>query len=252
MRILTVGAESARKLSGELESAGHAVVAAADIVEATEALILQRFEAVLLTEETPKTEIAEFAAAVHELDLRTGQHGRTAILFMAPEGGDHETLQAVLRSGIDEVVADSTDADTLTLAIARLAAAVSADKGVSTTALAPELPVLQVEELMEQVAFDNELLLELIELYIGERARQSLEMKEALARSEWERLSRVAHTIKGSLGSLHAAASHATAQALEMSARAENATECEEFLLSFERQLDMLEEQLLALRRSLR
>jgi HPt (histidine-containing phosphotransfer) domain-containing protein len=149
-------------------------------------------------------------------------------------------------------VAESTDADALTLAIARLAAAVSVDKGIATAALAPELPVLRVEELQEQVAYDNDLLVELIDLYIGERAKQSTEMKSALARGQWERLSRVVHTIKGSLGSLHAEAAHATAQALEMAARDEDAVLCADFLSLFETQLDTLEELLLALRRRLR
>lgn len=255
LRILTVGAASTHKVSGKLEVAGHSVVPAADLVEATEALILQRFAAVLLTTETvetPEAELEEFAAAVHELDRRAGAQTRTPVLFIVPESHHEEDLQPVLRSGIDGIVAESTDADALTLAIARLATAVSQDKGISSPALAPELPVLRVEELQEQVAYDNDLLVELIDLYIGERAKQSKDMLSALARGEWDRLSRIAHTIKGSLGSLHAAAAYATAQSLEMAAREQDAVQCEDFLSTFERQLDTLEEYLLALRRTLR
>ncbi|HEX4771106.1 MAG TPA: Hpt domain-containing protein [Bryobacteraceae bacterium] len=252
LRILIVGAGSTRKVSGQLTRVGHSVVAAADLVEATEALILERFAAVLLTAEIAAADVEEFTAAVHELDRRAGAQTRTPVLLIVPEGSTEGDLQPLLRSAIDGVVAESTDADALTLAIARLAAAVSVDKGIATAALAPELPVLRVEELQEQVAYDNDLLVELIDLYIGERAKQSTEMKSALARGQWERLSRVVHTIKGSLGSLHAEAAHATAQALEMAARDEDAVLCADFLSLFETQLDTLEELLLALRRRLR
>ena len=244
-----------RAISEKLELAGHSVVSTADLGEATEALLMARFAAVLLMSEalhTPASELEEFHAAVQELDRRAKDTARTPVLLVAPEGRNDQDLQSVLRSGIDGIVPESTDADALTLAIARLAAAVSHDKGTSSAALAPELPVLEVEELREQVAYDNELLLELIELYISERARQSLEMKSALAHGDWDRLSRVAHTIKGSLGSLHAIAAHATAQSLEMAARVQDAIECADFLCTFESQLDTLEQYLLALRRSLR
>jgi HPt (histidine-containing phosphotransfer) domain-containing protein/CheY-like chemotaxis protein len=251
LRILIVGPEETRKVLATLELAGHAVIPASDLVEATEALMVQRFEAVLLTAEMPELEVEEFAAAVHELDRRAGAHSRTPILFVAAEGSDGQDEQTVLRSGIDGIVAESTDADALTLAIARLASAVSVDKGPSSSALAPELPVLNAEELREQVAYDDELLIELIDLYIGERAKQSIEMGEALASAEYERLSRVAHTIKGSLGSLHAAAALATAQSLETAARDGDAAQCTDFLAVLEEQLDLLEEHLLILRRTL-
>jgi two-component system, sensor histidine kinase and response regulator len=250
LKILVVGAESARQVSVVLERAAHNVITAPDLVEATEALLVARFDAVLLTIEMPPVEIEEFTAAVRELDRRSGEQTRTPVLFIAPDGYQQD-LQIFLRSGIDEIVTQSFDPDALSLAIARLASAVSVDKGASTAALAPELPVLNTEALREQVAYDDELLVELIDLYIGERAKQSQEMKEALAGGDYDRLSRVAHTIKGSLGSLHASAAHATANALEMAARDSDAALCQDFLPALEEQLDAVEEQLLILRRSI-
>jgi two-component system sensor histidine kinase/response regulator len=250
LKILVVGAASAGRVSSLLERAAHTVVTTPDLVEATEALMVSRFDAVLLTAEMPPVEIEEFTAVVRELDRRAGTQTRTPVLFIAPDGYQQD-LQVFLGSGIDEIVAESIDADALSLAIARLASAVSIDKGAASAALAPELPVLNTEALREQVAYDDELLIELIDLYIGERSKQSSEMQEALASGDYNRLSRVAHTIKGSLGSLHAPAAHATANALEMAARESDVAQCQDFLAAFEKQLDAVEEQLLILRRSL-
>jgi HPt (histidine-containing phosphotransfer) domain-containing protein len=150
------------------------------------------------------------------------------------------------------VVPESIDPDALTLAIARLASAVGPEKdSPKAHELAPELAVLDVEELKSQVAYDSELLIELIDLYLSERARQSQEMAAALAGGKCDDLSRIAHTIKGSLGSLHADAARSTAQALELAARDHDSAKCHDFLPYFERQLDQLEKQLLLVKRSL-
>ncbi len=253
LRVLVVGVESTQTVKAALREAGHSISEAPDLAEATEALMVQRFDAVLLPASFPQSEVEEFTAAVRELDRRATSAARTLVLFIVPENGaappnDH----GMASTGVDGLLCASLDADALTIAIARLAAAVSVAAGASdAVALAPELPILDAGELMEQVAFDNELLLELIDLYLTERARQSEEMAEALTAGDYGRLSRIAHTIKGSLGSLHATAARMTAQSLEVAAHEGDASKCVDFLPVLERDLDVLEEHLLALRRSL-
>lgn len=248
LRILLIGnAEMTERIHSLLERAGHSVVGVPDFAEATEALLVQRFDATVLTPGLPEAEIAEFTSAVRELDRRAA-NGRTAVLTTASNWSDG--MQPPSGSGIDEIVPESIDADALTLAIARLAAAVGTDGGAASPQLAPELPVLDVEQLKEQVAFDSELLVELIDLYLSERRKQSEEMAAALAAKDWPQLSRIAHTIKGSLGSLHASAARITAQNLEYAARDGEGAKCADFLPYLERQLDELEIALLEVKRA--
>ena len=257
LRILIVGEPGyTRAASFSLERAPHTLVHAKDLEEATEVLLVQSFDAILISPRMPLSEIEEFAGAVRQLDDRHESSTRTTLLFLG--GGTNDTLledrmeQALRNGSIDGVVEESLDPDALTLAIARLAAAVSVDKATAAAAaLAPELPVLDIEQLREQVAFDDELLAELIELYISERGKQSPQMQKALAAGDYEGLSRVAHTIKGSLASLHASAARAIAQSLESAAHNGAADECPDLLAALEEQLDRLDLALLALRRSL-
>jgi two-component system, sensor histidine kinase and response regulator len=199
----------------------------------------------------PVAEVREFTAAVREITHGSGVSVHVPVLT-AVTGSGSDDPQAASGSGIDGVVTESMDADALTLAIARLASAIGSDRPATKVPhLAPELPILDVEELQAQVAYDSELLVELIDLYLSERSRQSEEMAQALNANDFGALSRVAHTIKGSLGSLHAHAARSTAQNVELAARDLDGPRCQDFLPHLERQLDELERHLLAVKQSL-
>ncbi|MBV9264883.1 MAG: Hpt domain-containing protein [Acidobacteriaceae bacterium] len=245
LRVLVVSARGdLDRVTSALSRAGHAVVAVGNLEEAREALLIQRFEAVLLGSGLPAAEVIAFSANVRQLDNSSGASSRTAVLSVVPESA-LSTSSAGGGSGVDGFVSDSADPDTLTLAIARLASAVGTE-----TVAKDELPVLDVDQLKEQVAFDNELLVELIDLFLSERERQSEEMQQAFQGGEFDRLSRIAHTIKGSLGSLHALAAKANAQGLELSAKEHDGAKSQAFLLALERDLNVLEGHLIAVRDS--
>lgn len=248
LRILVIGSTS--RVCSALEQAGHIVLPVPDFEQAAEALLVQRFDAVLVAPDSGAGGASEFVAKLKELDL---QHAGTRMPVLSVIAEGKRTAPTEPESDMfDGTVQESLDPDALTLAIARLASAVSLDKGFSKAApLDPELPILEVEALKEQVAFDSELLIELIDLYFSERSKQSVEMAQALASGDYDLLSRVAHTIKGSLGSLHATSSRMTAQALEVAARDSDAEACRDLLPAFEVKLDLLQVELASLRDSL-
>lgn len=264
MKFLAVGPlRSTTAISSRLVQAGHRVTQARDFAEATEMFVEHPFDAVLILGTLPSGEVAEFAAAVRQFESQSG--GRhAALLFVTQASGVTPILPLtastagfgvvtsnLAASGIDGVVPESIDPDSLTLAIARLASAVSLPNPAATaSALAPELPILAEEELKAQVAFDPELLTELIDLYLSERVKQSSEMEAAMKAGDYVTLARVAHTIKGSLGSLHAAAARATSHSLELAARERDEVKCRDFLPTLQRQLDVLEDHLVALKES--
>ncbi len=244
LRVLLVGnPERLQAVTAALTAGGHEVLPVGSAAEASEALLIQRFDAVLLGD-LPAPQILSISSQVRDLDRRTGSATRTAVLSVVPD-----EAHAGQNAGIDGYVIESADPDTLTLAIARLASAVGTDS-VEAAPLGESLPVLDVANLKEQVAYDDELLVELIDLFLSERIRQEQEMREAFAAGEFDKLSRIAHTIKGSLGSLHALAAKANAQGLELSAKDQDAVRSQGFLAALEQDLDVLEGELLKVRRS--
>ncbi len=250
LRVLVVGSRvHLERISSALTSAGHTVLAVQGLQEASEALLVQRFDAVLLGSGLDADAVSAFAAKVRDLD-EASSAGKTAVLTVAPD--DAITAASGTGPGVDGVVPETLDPEALTIAIARLASAVGIE-AVRPKKNSPsvDVPILDIEELKAQVAYDDDLLVELIDLYFSERERQSKEMKEALTAGEHERLSRLAHTIKGSLGSLHALVAKANAQWLELAAKAAEHDKCEHYLAALEIDLDILEKELVLLRRSI-
>ena len=240
LQILIVGSSNqVQVLQGALVSLNHQVTTVTGLNDGLEALLLQKFNAVVLTSSFLAEEVREFAAAVKTVENRSAGSARIPVFVLLPEGGTTEHVPYV-----HGLTLDSAHPEMLTQAIARLATAVGQTSALNYESETGDLPVLEVEQLKEQVAYDDELLVELIDLYCSERARQSREMRQALRDSDYDALSRLAHTIKGSLGSLHALAAKAEAQLLELAGRDHDAVACECVLSRLEAKLDELEQHL--------
>jgi HPt (histidine-containing phosphotransfer) domain-containing protein len=80
------------------------------------------------------------------------------------------------------------------------------------------LPVFDSESFRQQMGGDPELMQEIVGIFFDESMEQMRELNEAIARGENVRASRLAHSLKGSLGSLHAARARHWAQILERAA----------------------------------
>jgi HPt (histidine-containing phosphotransfer) domain-containing protein len=129
---------------------------------------------------------------------------------------------------------------------AAFAAAVSG--GESRESGGEELTVFELEQFQEQVGHDPELAAEIIDLFFSESSQQMPAMQDALGRGDYSRLRTVAHTIKGSFGSLHAPCARARAQKLETAAAEENANLCGTLLQALEADLEVLKPKLVAAR----
>jgi HPt (histidine-containing phosphotransfer) domain-containing protein len=142
------------------------------------------------------------------------------------------------------------DPAALTEAVARLAQAVGrpAQPGAIDPLPAIEFPVLESAEFEEQVGGDRELMVEIIDLFFEEGQRQVAEMRLTLASGDFTQLSRLAHTIKGSLGSLRATRARWRAHELESAAGGQDPTRCSQSFSAFERDLNELEPELRLLR----
>jgi HPt (histidine-containing phosphotransfer) domain-containing protein/CheY-like chemotaxis protein len=234
--------EQSEKIAVLLARANHSVLPTSGFEEAADALTVERFDAVLMESEFRTRGLQEFSAGLRRMEQ--SQRSATRVPIIALVHGDATSLE----NGLDATIPEPLDPDALTAAVVHLARAVGRSGEGSTSPDASSLSILDPEKFKEQVGFDSELMVEIIDLFLGERERQEPEMREALLGGKLDLLSRLAHTIKGSLGSLHAMRARAHAQDLEQAAKQGEEDVCWQSLAALETDLAELEPELLALR----
>jgi HPt (histidine-containing phosphotransfer) domain-containing protein len=211
--------------------------------------LVQRFDAVLVGSPGNGQEQAEFTAKLRQIEQSQGLSSKAPVLLCSgavPTGLWTPTQE----EWVDGYLSDEFAAATFTDAVVRLAQAVSRPMKANEQASSSGLPVFEPDKFQAQVAYDRDLLVEIIDLFLTERRTQVSEMQASLAAADFGRLSRVAHTIKGSLASLHASLARAHAQDLELAAKSADAQVCRFCLTVLEQDLDVLEPELIALRNS--
>ena len=213
LRVLLVdgGSERSEEISTTLASANHTVLPAIGLEEAGEALFVEQFDAVLLASNFPARNLADFTAKLRRVEQSQGSDTRIPIL----------ALQSVSDGGTDGSVEEPIDPIALTEAVRNLAHALAQPTKLGVASMKNDLPVLEPEKFEEQVGYDNELMVEIIDLFLAESQKDLSEMNASVANCNWDSLSKTAHTIKGSLASLHASRARATAQELESAAKDE-------------------------------
>jgi two-component system sensor histidine kinase/response regulator len=254
LRFLLVHSDATQseRISSVLEDAHHTVLPTPSLDEATEALYLQRFDAVLLGEAFTNGTVAAFKAKLRQVEQSQRSLSCIPILSAvapAPESEGQMSGTAALNEGpCDGYFEDPLDLTALTEAVNCLARKLARSAELQTKCMDDEFSVFAPDEFEEQVGGDRELMVEIIDLFLEERKQQVLEMREALKAVDWESLAKLAHTIKGSLGSLHAPRARARAQELEIAARDQKSELARQWFTALERDLEELEPALVALR----
>ena len=251
LRVLVVETDPQRaaRISGLLEKAEHEVYPLARFEEVAGVLSTQRFDAVLVPATATGDELQGVASTLQLLEKNMAA-GHTPLLSCAAAGIAPEP-----DGSVEALLPVDFEIDAFAAAIGKLARGVSTlgspDKSLLSK-LPPDLPVFDTTDFREQMFDDSELMVEIIDLYLEESARQRQEMKAALEAGDIKEVSRVAHTIKGSLGSLHAPRARSRSQDLESAAKAGNAALGAAALGALEEELSALEPELLKLRDSVR
>ncbi len=236
------------EVSSSLLAADHTVLPANDVEEASEAISLQKFDAVLLGDSISDDSVGEFAAKLRRLERAQQSPNRTAIFCLSDA---RSTIESDLepRSAVDGYLSKRLDFTSFTDAVSKLAYAIPEEPVTSADSDA-DLSLFELEAFQEQVGYDTDLLMEIIDLFMLERNEQIPAMRSALANGDYDGLGRMAHTIKGSLGSLHAARPRARAEHLEAAARSNDPERCGYFLNLLEDDIKDLEHELEVVRRT--
>lgn len=241
LRVLLVDCDprQSEQICSRLASASHSVLAAGGLQEAAEFLEIQRFDAVLVAPPADGANagaLAEFAGKLRTLDASQRSAVHTPLLSLsAPEKPGAFPADGYLVPGFDPGALAET--------VAGLAHAVS-----MPSASGAALPVFDFEKLRKQAGDDRELISEIVALFLSDQASQFAEMRQALEIADYCHLSRVAHTLKGSFGTLGAMVCWSRAQQLEYAAKQGNEANCRELLPSLEDALQCLLPHLEALR----
>ena len=240
LRLLIVDDDAHRghRISSLLTSCCHAVASVSNLAEAAEAVAVQRFDAVLVGPLSETENLAGFATMLRKLEAGQPFALRAAILAY----GEPASASAA----VDGHLPDTFHPDELTDRIMQVSRERSSPDGPA----APDYPVFATSEFEEQCAHERELMVEIVDLFLAEREQQLPEMCEALADGDYTRLSRIAHTLKGSLGSLHANMARYRAQSLEMAAKEKDSLSCQEHLMALEQDLEALAPYLVEFRES--
>ena len=251
LRVLFVDrdARESEQICSALSGASHLVLPASSLNEAGEALSLQKFDAVLLGRSVISDGLQEFGAKLRQLEQTQRSMDRVPILCISSEPQASSVASPETGGIVDAYLPEPFEPAAFADAVSNLAKAVSRGASVHDVAGA-ELPVFELSEFQEQVGHDPELAAEIIDLFLSESDHQVPAMRDALTRGDYAQLRPLAHTIKGSFGSLHAPRARSRAQQLETAAAQENAELCKPLLDALEADLEALKPELLKLRAS--
>ncbi len=206
-----------------LEKMGHRVDAVANGAEAIRALRSIPYDVVLMDVQMPEMDGLE--ATRHIREGRAGQHNaRIPVVAMTAHAlkGDRERC---LDAGMDDYVSKPIDPEELRKAVGRWSPAESAGRAEAARAAAVEppaksarKPVVDRDALLVRLGGDEDLLREVVQIFLEDTPRQLEAMTRALAAQDGPTLRRLAHTLKGSSGTACATSLQAAALALETAA----------------------------------
>lgn len=252
LRVLLVGCDPERSQAvlSTLASKSHIVRTAHGLQEASKVLCSEKFDAVVLGSPITRECAADFARNLRETETNQGGASRTAILSVSSEISDTLAWHASDDKTVNAYLPECFEPGALVDAIMNLARALSTPKNAADAAGSKDLPIFEPEEFEAQVAYDRDLLIEIIDIFLSERPAHVAQLRAALAAGEYDRIYRVAHTMKGSLGTLHATRARFHAEELESVARKQDHEQCAVLIGVLNRDLDALEPTLTELRHS--
>ena len=223
---------------GMLEKRGHSVLAVNNGTEALQALACEQFDLVFMDVQMPEMDGLKATAAIRRQEEGTGAHVPIVAMTAHVMKGDRDRC---LEAGMDDYLAKPVEPKLLQAVLTRWAITARGDDSdpmnVSATQRAgrsarklkddanmhKSTPIVPTEEtavfdlsaLRARVEDDLDLMAEMVELFLESSPRMVSEIEAAIAAGDVERLGVAAHTLKGVLRNMCAAASADAALELE-------------------------------------
>lgn len=199
-----------------LRSASFDVFCVSCEEEAKEALTLRHFNAVLIS---PASGSSTAESIRHAICM-----SKPPVLLLAFADADSAMPPNLCDALIPSETPDGSLAAEISLAFLK------AKNGGSS--ISSQLADFDAGAFREQMGDDPELMSEIVGLFLEESGTQLHQLSRCLAANDFNAASRVAHSLKGSLGSIHAARARHWAEALETAAAARDRERSEQCLSS--------------------
>jgi two-component system, sensor histidine kinase and response regulator len=222
-----------------LEKYGCSVVLANNGREALEALEKHPVDVALMDVQMPEMDGFEATTAIREREKSTGAHLRIIAMTAHAMKGDRERC---LAAGMDDYISKPVQNKELLAAIARqFAPPASAAHAPESTEDKPALDeIFDSAAALDRLEGDRKLLAEMAKLLESESVKLLEQLRAAVAESNANGVERAAHTLKGALGSLAAAAAFNVARELETVARQGDSARVKSLAAKLEKEIERL------------
>jgi signal transduction histidine kinase/CheY-like chemotaxis protein len=192
-----------RVATGLLTRRGHDVVVAQNGREALEAVERASFDVVLMDVQMPEMGGFEATAAIRARESRTGGHLRIVAMTAHAMIGDRERC---LAAGMDDYLSKPINRERL---FAIVEGASPGGEGP------PGNPSLDRESLLNRLGGDEELLQDVLRIFLEDAPAQISALEQAILARDAERIRVAAHALKGAAGNLSAPALFDATRAME-------------------------------------
>jgi len=218
-----------------LEKIGHEVRLAANGAEACEAIQREEVDLVLMDLQMPVMGGLQATRKIRQSEQGTGRH--IPIVAVTAHAAAHDQRRCE-EAGMDGYVSKPIRAEFLRNEIERVMGGQMRGNPKEMAFVPPRQMEWDLKELMERLGGDQDFLRELLVMF-REDVRMNLEKsRTALGKSDYEGLSRAAHTMKGMLRNLSMGAAAETAAALEQISRQNLLEESQQLLERLTKELE--------------
>jgi signal transduction histidine kinase/ligand-binding sensor domain-containing protein/CheY-like chemotaxis protein len=214
-----------------LEKQGHEVTVVGNGREALTAVSRQEFDVVLMDVQMPEMGGFEATAKMRQLEKTTGHHVPIIAMTAHAMKGDRERC---LEVGMDSYVAKPIQAKEVLKVIDETLGRVPRDSSKNDEVPYEDLKIDDAA-LLARVDGDEELLRELIELFLEDCPRLVAQLREAVAQGNPSSLEHLAHTLKGSMANFEAGAAVQSARSLELMAKTGDLSQAAEAFAALEK-----------------
>ena len=222
-----------------LEKAGHRIVLAGtgrEALDAWENVGDPGFDVILMDIQMPEMDGVETTAAIRNREKITGKHVPIIAMTANAMRGDKERY---LEAGMDGYVSKPIHSRGLFAEIDRCLKGIERGTPMTTNPTEPG-EQLNRASLLERVEGDQELLTEIINLFVDDAPRLMDAMRGALQQGDMIVLERSAHSLKGAAGNLSANLTAAAALELEKHAKSGDVESSKASLTNLEGAVDRL------------
>jgi two-component system, sensor histidine kinase and response regulator len=222
-----------------LEKRGHHVMAAGNGLEALEAIRAGHYDLVLMDVHMPEMDGFEATRVLRAEEKESGRHQPVVAMTALVMKGDRERCMAAGMDGYLPKPIRSQELDQiLELYAAHKVSLEAAPEASLSTLRAGDMRAVDTHDLLERIGGDREFLIDLIDTFRENYAKQQEAIRTALENGDAVALTHAAHSLKGALLNLAAPVAAAAAQKMESSGRRGDLQEAEVVLRDLEAELE--------------